>query len=99
MKQEPLQESDGPWLIRSHHWGRWHRRSEDGGACGYTDDLSKAGVFGFDMASAYHEPSGGRDEAIPVSRVLAEMDELLRQMQAGCDAFAAKIASIREVVA
>lgn len=91
----------GPWFIRSHYWGRWHRRGDDGRAGGYTDDIAAAGVFDLDRARAYHEePSPQRrDEAIPCSRLVAEMEERLAQMDRDRAAFAAKIDAVRTAVA
>lgn len=88
-------DSDGPWLIRSHYWGRWHRRSEDGGACGYTDDILNAGIFGRDKAEAYHDEFGGRDEAIPVERVISDLEHSLAEMDAARAAAAAKVQQVR----
>jgi hypothetical protein len=42
-------------LIYSNKWGLWHRRSEDGGACGYTSDILEAGVFETAKAWAYDD--------------------------------------------
>lgn len=43
------------YLIWSHKWGRWHRRSQDGTAGGYTADVAQAGVFDRTRALEYHE--------------------------------------------
>lgn len=72
---EPVNPAEGPWMIWSHYWGRWHRRGSDGAASGYTDDIARAGVFDLSKAREYHdlEPNG-RDEAIPRHRVLEKME-------------------------
>lgn|GEM_PF-2119779 len=96
-KMVPLVESDGPWLIRSHYWGAWHRRRPTGGVAGYTDDLLHAGVFDFETAKAYHDWGlpGGRNEAIPVSCHLADMERHLKGQQHALDQAAAKVADVR----
>lgn len=43
------------YLIWSHKWGRWHRRTEDGTAAGYTADIAQAGIFDRAKALQYHE--------------------------------------------
>jgi hypothetical protein len=43
------------WLIWSKKWKRWHRRSDSGGACGYTDDISQAGLFPRAKAAGYND--------------------------------------------
>ena len=65
----------GPWFIWSIYWGRWHRRDpKTGGASGYTDDISKAGVFGYEKARAYHaDGPSRRDAAVPVRRAIPRL--------------------------
>jgi hypothetical protein len=89
--------TEGPWLIRSHYWGRWHRRGHDGGACGYTDDIAEAGIFGLDKAASYHDwqTPNGRNEAIPTKRYAKQMAARLREMEAERDAYAAKLATLK----
>jgi hypothetical protein len=43
------------WLIWSKYWRAWHRKSRQGGACGYTDDIAEAGLFPREMAVAYND--------------------------------------------
>jgi hypothetical protein len=43
------------WLIWSKYWNAWHRRSEDGGACGYTSDIAQAGLFPRSKAASYND--------------------------------------------
>jgi hypothetical protein len=77
-KWKPLDEAGGPWLIRSHYHGAWHRRSSTGGANGYTTDILQAGVFDFAKAKQYHDPPPyRRDEAIPAARVIKDMEAAL----------------------
>ena len=87
-------EGPGPWLIRSHYWNCWHRRSAEGGACGYTDDIAKAGVFELAKAREYHDEFGGRDEAIPVQRVVADLNRRLAELAAEQNAIAATISRV-----
>src|ERR1700744_1553513 len=73
---------DGPWLILSHYHGMWHRRSAEGGACGYTGDIERAGVFELSKAEQYNDwgTPGGRDEAVPVSRYISQFEQRLTEM-------------------
>lgn len=100
-RRRPVDPSEGPWLIRSHYWKAWHRRSSDGGACGYETDIAKAGIFGFDKANEYHDWQipNGRDEAIPVRRVAAELMARVRQMEAEREALEERIARLRAATA
>jgi hypothetical protein len=83
--RKPELNGEGPWLIRSHYWGAWHRRSEDGAACGYTQDIAGAGVFGFEKAREYHDWPDGRDEAVPLAEALPQLQERLTQINASRD--------------
>lgn len=86
-----LDPKGGPWLIWSNHWGRWHRRSDDGGACGYTDDIAQAGLFEYPKANEYHDGPGGRDEAKPAWSVAHQLRERRRQIRRDLRALDAKI--------
>lgn len=101
LERPPVNPDEGPWLIWSHYWGRWHRRSEDGGASGYTDDIARAGVFDFDKARAYHdrEIKHGRNEAIPAARTIVELEGRLESLTAERDAFAEKVEQFRAAIA
>lgn len=95
----PVREDEGPWLIRSHYWSSWHRKSADGGAAGYTDDIAHAGVFGFEKARAYHDLNIARprDEAIPVRRHLRAMRARLQELTDERDAFARVIETLATI--
>jgi len=93
---KPINPDAGPWMIWSHHWSRWHRRSSDGGAAGYTDDITQAGIFDFEKAREYHDPPPyRRDEAVPVSRAFDQLDAALAAKTAERDALAEKIADAK----
>jgi hypothetical protein len=64
-------------LIWSVKWGRWHRRCVDtGGACGYTDDILRAGLFETSTALDYgSEPEINR--AVPVAEALKSLRDAL----------------------
>lgn len=40
-------------LIWSKKWNAWHKRDDDGQACGYTSDILKAGIFETSTAESY----------------------------------------------
>jgi hypothetical protein len=65
----PTPEEVRCWLIWSRKWNLWHRRSADGGACGYTDSIAEAGLFPFSKANAYHD--GWDNEAFHVRDKIA----------------------------
>lgn len=69
---------DGPFLLWSHYHGAWHCSSEPGTASGYTNDLRRAGVFSYDVASLYHslDTFPVRDEAVPLSRAKTQIEQL-----------------------
>jgi len=97
---KPLDPTEGPWLIWSRYWSRWHRRSPEGHAAGYTDDIAHAGVFDEKMARAYHDPPPHRrDEAVPLSHVADKMEARLGQMTAERDALAERIHAMRAKLA
>jgi hypothetical protein len=52
------------WLLWSKYHRAWHCRSEDGQACGYTTDLSRAGRFEREKALQYNSD---RDKPVHVS--------------------------------
>lgn len=97
---KPFNPEQGPWLIWSNHWGRWHCRNSTGGAAGYTDDIANAGVFDEQKAREYHDPPPyRRDEAVPFSKAFAKLDARLVAMTAERDALADKIAAAKAVIA
>lgn len=61
-------ENSREWLIWSKYHNAWHRRSNDGGACGYTCDISQAGIFVRSKAASYND--GDRNTAFHVSEKL-----------------------------
>lgn len=65
------------WLIWSREWRAWHRRGEQGGANGYTDDISMAGLFTRSIAASYHD--GIKDEAFHVSEKRADLRAALKR--------------------
>lgn len=69
-------------LIWSNKRACWHRRSADGGACGYTLDIADAGIFETSTAMAYDDGPDGDDHAITI----AEAAEGLRRRLASLDA-------------
>lgn len=68
------------WLIWSHYHQAWHRRSEEGGACGYTDDIAAAGVFVRSRADEYND--GDRNEAFHVSEKLPQINAAIGRHEA-----------------
>lgn len=91
-KWKPFDETAGPWLIWSRHWGCWHRRSSSGGAAGYTSDIAQAGLFDEKVARAYHDPPPHRrDEAIPAAKIIRQLRERLAELDAERAEFAAKV--------
>lgn len=56
-------------LIWSNYHRAWHRRSREGGACGYTDRLADAGLFEASKAHAYGGNQERRDKAIPAAEI------------------------------
>jgi hypothetical protein len=95
--QRPLHGEDGPWLIMSHYHGMWHRRSEDGHACGYTGDILRAGIFELSTAEQYNDwgTLRGRDEAVPVSRYITAFETRLIEMDHEREALVARVAMLR----
>lgn len=92
----PVDPAEGPWLIHSHYWNTWHQRSSTGGAAGYSDDISQAGVFDLQKAREYHDLEvDGRDEAIPAHRVIADLEARLATMDAERAKFAATVEGVR----
>jgi hypothetical protein len=79
------------WLIWSKTWSAWHRRSAEGGACGYTGDLADAGLFIRSKALAYHD--GIDNEAFHVServekigRQIGDLRKQIEMLQEKADA-------------
>lgn len=64
-------EDSREWLIWSRYHGAWHRRSADGGACGYTNDIAQAGLFVRAKANSYND--GDRNEAFHVSERVEQL--------------------------
>jgi hypothetical protein len=67
------------WLIWSHYHAAWHRRSKEGGACGYTGDIAHAGLFERAKADSYND--GDRNEAFHVSEKLPLIEAAIPQAQ------------------
>ena len=79
------------WLIWSKVHNCWHRRSEQGGANGYTLDLADAGLFPRAKALAYHD--GIDNEAFHVServekigRQIGDLRKQIEMLQEKADA-------------
>ena len=93
----PFQADKGPWLIWSYHWNCWHRRSSDGGAAGYTNDVAQAGVFDERVARAYHDAGPRkyrRDVSVPAAKVAASLAHAAAVKRAEADAIEATLARI-----
>lgn len=93
----PFQADKGPWLIWSYYHGCWHRRSAEGGACGYTQDVAQAGVFDERVARAYHDTGPKRhrrDVSIPAARVKAALRHAAAVKRSEADQLEATIALI-----
>ena len=88
-------------LIWSIHWGRWHRRSEDGGACGYTDDVLQAGVFETSKAMAYHDVENAhpRDKAVPIAEVREQVAAKVEKMSKELEAAQKRLEMFDEMIA
>jgi hypothetical protein len=95
-RRRPVNEAEGPWLIWSHYWGSWHRRSDTGGAAGYTNDVAQAGVFDFAKAREYHDYQfpNGRDEAVPRHRVKKLLQARAKELEAERQKIDALIAEV-----
>lgn len=65
--------------------GRWYRRASSGASCGYTDDPDEIGVWRADEA-----PRGQ-----PVFVTVRRADEVLAELAAPVERFAAHLASLR----
>lgn len=76
-------------LIWSLKWGLWHRRSEDGGACGYTNDILQAGIFETKTAMDYddsNEPSEYQNnQAVPIAEAREQIVRAIARQQAILD--------------
>jgi hypothetical protein len=59
------------WLIWSMYHNCWHRRSSTGGAAGYSNTISGAGLFETKKAREYHD--GVRNRAIHISKQKAKI--------------------------
>lgn len=59
-------EGSREFLIWSMYHRCWHRRSEVGGASGYTNDILEAGIFETSKARSYHDAV--RDRAIHITK-------------------------------
>lgn len=69
LRQTP--EDSREWLIWSRYHCAWHRRSNEGGACGYASDIAEAGIFVRSKANSYND--GDRNEAFHVSEKLPQI--------------------------
>jgi hypothetical protein len=89
----PTADGSREWLIWSRYHNAWHCRSSIGGACGYTDDIARAGVFERSKADGYND--GDRNEAFHVSEKLPLLHAAIRQHNEALEnlLFAAAIAA------
>lgn len=93
----PFQADKGPWLIWSYYWGCWHMRSSDGGAAGYTSDVTQAGVFDEQTARAYHEDGPKRHRrnvSVPALKVEAALRHAAAMKRAEAERIEATLALI-----
>ncbi|WP_133255220.1 hypothetical protein [Phenylobacterium kunshanense] len=93
----PFQAERGPWLIWSYYHNCWHRRSSDGTACGYTNDVTQAGVFDERTARAYHDTAPKRwrrDVSIPAFKVAAALKHAAIEKRAEAERIEAVLAEI-----
>ena len=93
----PFQADKGPWLIWSYHWSCWHRRSADGGASGYTSDVTQAGIFDERTARAYHDDGPKRqrrDVSIPAAKVVDALKHAAAEKRAEADRIEAVVAGL-----
>ena len=67
------------WLIWSKKWGTWHRRSESGGACGYTSDILQAGLFPFATAAEYND--GWDNTVFHANEKIAEIEHKIADQE------------------
>jgi hypothetical protein len=91
----PFQADKGPWLIWSYYHNCWHRRSAEGGACGYTNDVTQAGVFDEATARAYHDTAPKRwrrDVSIPAVKVAGALKHAAAERRAEADRIEAILA-------
>lgn len=91
----PFQADKGPWLIWSYYHNCWHRRSAEGGACGYTNDVTQAGVFDEATARAYHdtEPKRWRrNVSIPAAKVAGALKHAAAEKRAEAERIEAMLA-------
>jgi hypothetical protein len=79
----PTPEGARVWLIWSHYHGAWHCRSAQGGACGYTDDIARAGLFERAKANDYND--GDRNEAFHFSEKLPLVEAAIRRHNEAID--------------
>lgn len=87
-KLKPTPDGSREWLIWSKYWNAWHRRSESGGACGYTGDIAEAGLFPRSKAASYNDD---RNTPMHVSEVMdkiqasiAERAQQADELQSAC---------------
>jgi hypothetical protein len=67
-------------LIWSIKWGLWHRRSNDGAACGYTDDILQAGVFETATALDYDD-NGTTNRAVSLKHARERLQRAIDAAQ------------------
>lgn len=94
----PFQADNGPWLIWSYYHNCWHRRSADGRAAGYTDDVAQAGVFDERTARAYHDTAPKRyrrDVSVPAAKVAAALKHAAAMKRAEADRIETTLAAIK----
>ncbi|UPT53177.1 hypothetical protein [Synechococcus phage Ssp-JY42] len=90
----PFNPAQGPWLIWSYYHNCWHRRSSDGGAAGYTNDVACAGIFDERVARMYHEDgpkAHRRNVSIPAAMVAATLRHKAAEKRAEADAIEATL--------
>lgn len=95
----PFQADQGPWLIWSYHWNCWHMRSSTGGAAGYTNDVTQAGIFDEQTARGYHDTGPKRhrrDVSVPAAKVKAALKHAAALKRSEAEQIEAKLALIAD---
>src|SRR3546814_2521470 len=75
-KLKPTPDGAREGLIWSKYHNAWHRRSESGGACGYTNDIADAGVFDRAKAAVYNDD---RNKPFHVTEVGEKIDSAIER--------------------